>query len=276
MLKQRIITALVLMPLAILAILKLSHLWFALVMGLVLLLGAWEWSRIAGMTHAVRRVLFVAGIAGILFLLTWLLHTDINSLPVLLGLIAGYWLLLLVQVVRFNRASGATATPHLGFGIISGVIILGGTFVGLVGLRHHTQYGPQLVLLLMILIWAADSAAYFTGQAFGKHKLAMKVSPGKSWEGVGGALLATIVIVAFCGWYFRQSWQVQWLAQCVAIVTVAFSILGDLTESMFKRVAGVKDSGQILPGHGGIMDRIDSLTAGAPVFLLGLTLTGLP
>jgi len=136
----------------------------------------------------------------------------------------------------------------------------------------HANYGSVYFLLLMLLIWGADTGAYFVGRAIGKHKLAPKVSPGKSIEGaIGGILFAIVIMVIFL--------QIQEIAisdyagyLMLAVVISSVSVLGDLYESLFKRTSGIKDSGNILPGHGGILDRIDSLTAAAPFFLLGLSL----
>jgi phosphatidate cytidylyltransferase len=137
--------------------------------------------------------------------------------------------------------------------------------------RLHEQ-GPQLMLFLLLLVVAADIGAYFAGRALGKHKLAPRVSPGKTWEGVGGGLVAAAMMAAFGVWWFDMD-AVPFMALCI-VVAIA-SVVGDLTESMFKRHAGLKDSGNLLPGHGGVLDRVDSVTAAAPVFLIGLERLGL-
>lgn len=276
MLKLRILTALILMPLVILAVLWLPHRWFTVILSAILLLGAWEWAFIAGLKTNFQRAGFLVG-AGLLFTaLTLLLHTNHNLIIYMLWPIFLAWVLALVGVIRVNAnpvmLGAARGTL---FNIICGYLILAGTFIGLIGIRQYQVQGPQLVLMLLILIWVADSAAYFTGRALGKHKLAIHVSPGKSWEGVVGALLATIVTVFIISQYLNHTVTEQIRFQLVCLLSVAFSILGDLTESLFKRLAGIKDSGQILPGHGGVMDRIDSLTAAAPVFLLGISMAGL-
>ncbi|MDZ7736438.1 MAG: phosphatidate cytidylyltransferase [Gammaproteobacteria bacterium] len=139
-------------------------------------------------------------------------------------------------------------------------------------LRNSAAGGEYWVLFLFVLIWCADSAAYFAGRSWGRHKLAAMVSPGKTLEGLGGALAAALVLVlvaAFAAPLVDRDGLVIGLA-VLALVTVLMSVLGDLAESLFKRLAGVKDSGSILPGHGGILDRIDSLTAAVPTFVAGL------
>ena len=131
--------------------------------------------------------------------------------------------------------------------------------------------GAQWVLFVFALVWMADIGAFFFGRRFGRVRLAPEVSPGKTWEGVlGGIAVSSLVAVAGSAW-FHVSWPI-FVPLCLA--AVGFSIIGDLTESLLKRFAGVKDSGSVFPGHGGVMDRIDSLTGAAPVLLLGLTLLG--
>jgi phosphatidate cytidylyltransferase len=134
--------------------------------------------------------------------------------------------------------------------------------------------GIYTLLFLFALIWGADSAAYFVGRKWGKHKLAPQVSPGKSWQGLCGALVCALFIAAIAGWLSETPIQLWWRGAVIAVVTVLFSVMGDLFESMIKRQAGVKDSGQLLPGHGGLLDRIDSLTAAAPIFVLVMMLGG--
>ena len=126
-----------------------------------------------------------------------------------------------------------------------------------------------------LLVWGADTAAYFAGRRFGKNKLLVSVSPGKSWEGVWGALLASLLLSLVGGFYFEFTASQLLLFMLVGLLTVVFSIVGDLNESYYKRRVGLKDSGKILPGHGGILDRIDSLTAAAPVYYFGLVMSGI-
>lgn len=281
MLKQRLLTALFLLPMVIWVVLSLPHTIFTLVLSGILLLGAWEWSRIAGIHHPVWRIGYCLMLALLLALTSWLLRVDSQFLlPIVIG--SGiWWLISFAWVMYFNReqipaiALTGLRRAEVGTGL-AGFIILLGTFVGLVGLRDNYTQGPILVFMLLMLIWIADSAAYFVGRKFGKHKLAAHVSPGKTWEGVAGAIVAICITVLIVSTMLKFDIHQQLLLLAICLITVLFSILGDLTESMFKRRAGIKDSGQLLPGHGGIMDRIDSLTSAAPIFLLGLMLTGLP
>jgi phosphatidate cytidylyltransferase len=152
---------------------------------------------------------------------------------------------------------------------MGGVMLLVPMWVALINL--HSDYGGEYFLLLMLLIWGADSGAYFVGRVFGKHKLAPKVSPGKSVEGVIGGVIFAVVIMLIFLQYQNIAIDNYFGYLLLAIVVTSISVLGDLYESLFKRISGFKDSGNILPGHGGILDRIDSLTAAAPFFLLGLS-----
>ncbi|NOR40680.1 MAG: phosphatidate cytidylyltransferase, partial [Gammaproteobacteria bacterium] len=135
--------------------------------------------------------------------------------------------------------------------------------------------GPKLTLMLLVLVWLADSGAYFAGRQWGKTKLAPAISPGKTWEGVYGGLLSSLVFAAVAGGLYSHSfgWTLKFML--VAAVTVLFSVAGDLLESLMKRHSGIKDSGHIIPGHGGIFDRIDGLVAAAPMFLIGFLWLGL-
>jgi phosphatidate cytidylyltransferase len=138
-------------------------------------------------------------------------------------------------------------------------------------LAGHEPDGRRLLFLLVLLIAAADIGAYFGGRRFGRHKLAPRVSPGKTWEGLAAGLLAALLVAAAMARLLDFP-ALPWLAVC--LVVVLLSVVGDLLESMFKRRAGLKDSSALLPGHGGVLDRIDSLTAAGPAFLLGLLLLG--
>ena len=262
MLRQRVITALILAPFVIFVILWVPHLITAAVLALLVAAGAWEWSAFPGFTRAATRLAYVAMIAACVGL-TWYVGIDSFGSTMLLYASLAWWALALVWIAlapgNVNRVTAA----------IAGLFALVPVWLALV--RLHAQ-GPQLLLFLLLLVVAADIGAYFAGRAFGKHKLAPRVSPGKTWEGVGGGLTAAAVMAAFGVWWFNMD-TLPFMALCI-LVAIA-SVVGDLTESMFKRHAGLKDSGNLLPGHGGVLDRVDSVTAAAPVFLIGLERLGL-
>ena len=171
-------------------------------------------------------------------------------------------------VVRYQMNKNINLTSSFSKTII-GIVILIPAWLSLV-LIHLSSSGVSLMLFLFFLIWLADSAAYFSGRRFGSKKLANNVSPGKTWEGVYGALTMSLLFGASYAFYTDMKFMVAVNFILLTLFTASFSILGDLVESMFKRMAGIKDSSNILPGHGGVLDRIDSLTSAAPVFFAGL------
>jgi phosphatidate cytidylyltransferase len=262
MLRQRVITALVLGPLVILVVLAVPHTITAAVLSLLVVAGAWEWSAFPGFTAYSARLAYVAFIS-VCLVASWYVGIDNLQSDLMLYAALAWWMLALLWIAvtpsNVNRATAA----------IAGLFVLVPAWVALV--RLHAD-GPQLLLFLLLLVVAADIGAYFAGRAFGKHKLAPKVSPGKTWEGVFGGLFAALLMAALGVWWFDMS-TVPFMILCL-VVAVA-SVIGDLTESMFKRHAGLKDSGSLLPGHGGVLDRVDSVTAAAPVFVIGLERLGL-
>ncbi|MDH5784983.1 MAG: phosphatidate cytidylyltransferase [Chromatiales bacterium] len=265
MLKQRIITALILAPLVVWAILSLQNATLSMILGVVFTLGAWEWSRLVGIECHLGRIGYSA-IFPVSFYFYYPLLSEGTWLQFLLTLAAVWWALALLSVVTFPRSEGLWKSSALARAF-AGPFVLIPSWGALTLL--HSSYGPGYFILLMLIIWGADSGAYFAGRAFGKHKLAPHVSPGKSWEGViGGLLTAVVIAVIATQWLDAVSGLTGFIT--LVVLTVFISVLGDLTESLFKRVMTIKDSGTILPGHGGVLDRIDSLTAAAPIFTLGL------
>lgn len=268
MLKQRIITALILLPIALCGFFLLEGLGFALFIGLVVTLGAWEWARLAGFAAQLSRVVYAAIVA----LLLLLMYVMPGVAPWVLGVAVLWWALATFLVLTYPQTSGHWSS--VACKSVIGLLILLPAWQGLVMIKH-LPLGNWLIMAVMVLVWGADIGAYFSGRAFGKRKLAPAVSPGKSWEGVYGGLFLTLVITAIVG--FVRGWTVtqMLLALVGAAVVVVISVVGDLTESMFKRQAGIKDSSNLLPGHGGVLDRIDSLTAAIPVFAVLLWMSNL-
>jgi phosphatidate cytidylyltransferase len=274
MLKQRIITGTLLGLGAILLIVGASPLLFVGSLALATLLACWEWADLAGISSATGRLLYCAlsaAIMAVLFFCAGLFGTQPQSIwiVVVLGLAAAWWIVALLCVATFpasGRWWGAVVTRAL-----IGWLVLLPAWFAFMYLRVQA-HGEWLILFMLALVAAADIGAYFSGTRFGRNKLAPAVSPGKSWEGFFGGL-ACSVLLAVMVWYctHQQLALGAWLT--VVVVTVLASILGDLAESMVKRYRGVKDSGSLLPGHGGVMDRLDSISAAAPIFALGLLLT---
>lgn len=267
MLKQRVLTALVLGPLAVWCIWSLPSPVFSLILGLILAIGAWEWGGLA-LLRGPARIAYVL-VYGLCLVL---LH-GVSGQPGVTGTVLGagllWWLGALVLVLRYPGGGWRVRPVPVA---AAGLLVLGTAWLGLMAV--HRGAGPAWLLFLFVLVWTADIGAFFAGRRFGRHKLAVRVSPGKTWEGLGGALAAAGIV----GWGGAMLLGVPGdeipglLGFCLA--TVLISVVGDLLESLFKRMAGKKDSGTLLPGHGGILDRVDSLTAAAPLFALGLSWVG--
>jgi phosphatidate cytidylyltransferase len=259
MLKQRIITALILLPIALCGFFLLEGSGFALFIGLVVTLGAWEWARLAGFAAQSIRVAYAAVVALALFVM----HIVPGLAPWVLGASVLWWGVATYLVLTYPQSSEHWASAACK--LVIGLLILLPAWQGLVLIKQE-PLGNWLIMAVMVLVWGADIGAYFSGRAFGKRKLAPQVSPGKSWEGVYGGLLMSLVITAIVGFVRDWSFVQMLMGLFGAAIIVFISVVGDLTESMFKRQSGIKDSSNLLPGHGGVLDRIDSLTAAIPVF----------
>lgn len=272
MLKTRAITYVVLVTLVVSGILYLPSFLFTLISGLIFLVAVWEWTRLAGFQSVRGRVgcfILIPFIALlILALLLWIGKGILFE--VVPFIVVAFWVFALIVIYRYPKDSAFLSSQTVG--VIAGCLTLAPPWVALNAL-HHVH--PYWVLYVMILVWVADTAAYFAGRSFGKHKLALAVSPGKTWEGAMGALVMTLLISIGAYRLFELTYISLWEWMLLNAVTVGFSIVGDLFESLFKRLRNLKDSGVILPGHGGILDRIDSLTAALPIFTLGFVLLSL-
>jgi phosphatidate cytidylyltransferase len=264
-LKQRIITALVLVPLVLGAVFYLPNLIFSYVIALVLLLGAWEWANLMGWEDTPKRAAYVVSCAVLMVLvqLGGVTSLPLWSLP--------WWFAATYLVIKYPQYHQLWA--HKRVLAIIGFMVLLPAWQGLVQLQARVN-GPWYVMFVMLLVWGADTGAYFAGRRWGRRKLAPRVSPGKSIAGLVGGLLTTALIAIVVGaWQgFTPLGWTQFLL--LTLCTVLASVIGDLTESMFKRERGIKDSGSLLPGHGGVLDRIDSMTAAVPVFAAGLLMSG--
>jgi len=272
-LNKRIGTALVLVPLVVAAVLFLPTVLFALMLTVVTGLGAWEWSGLAKLPSRFMQQLFTALVVFFLAIVWFVLQWQ-AGLMVLLLIALAWWSVAATWVIRFPDSASIWSTS-VWWRVIIGILVLVPAWAGLVALHGHGEQGPWLILLLMLLIWGADSGAYFTGRKWGKDKLVPQVSPGKSWQGLYGGVVTAVLMMLLLIQLLPVQINYQLFFIAICIITIMFSVLGDLVESMFKRSAGVKDSGNLLPGHGGVLDRIDSLTAAAPIFALGILGTGL-
>lgn len=260
MLKYRLITSLILVPL-ILAILFYAGPWFLLgIVFIILMMCGWEWTRLIVIKQMFYRILFI-----LLLTLSFWASSQWYNYWLAAGLCM--WFIILFAVLSYPSSENIWGKKSVVS--ISGLILLPLFVQSLIGL-YQLPEGKWLVLYLLLLIWAADIGAYFAGKQWGRHKLIPRVSPGKSWEGVLGGL-SLVVLVSLCGYFWLKPEPV-WLWIVLALAIAWVSILGDLFISMLKRRCQLKDTGALLPGHGGILDRLDSLIAALPFFYFGLTL----
>ena len=297
MLWQRITTALIMLPLALFAIFLLPLETFSKVVAVIVLIGFWEWTGFIGKVSFISRVAYVLVSAGLMWFVYnnslpidywngWILPESLGELFQLrdaafisLILSALWWVFAFILVIVFPKISESFISNFFIMAVI-GWLLLVPTWVALTGLRSigmalDFSRGSGLLLFALCLVWAADTGAFVSGKMFGKHKLAPHVSPKKTWEGVlGGVLFATLISFVAVKTLSIPEDKFIGLAILASII-VSFSVIGDLTESIFKRLSGLKDSGKILPGHGGILDRIDGLTAALPLCLLGFAILGI-
>ena len=268
MLKTRVITALVLLALVLPSLFFLPQAYWAILAALFIGVGAWEWGGLLGMGEPARRALGAA-LAALCTIVSLLapaamgVGADALAAPWVLaayGVAAVFWCLVVPLWM-----GGKWPLPRGLGGMLVGLVVLFPTWLALVQLRVP---GPGILLAILAVVWIADIAAYFSGKAFGKHKLAPAISPGKTWEGAVGAGFGVVVYgsVLRIVYAFEPVGMPLWILGLLAVT--AISIVGDLYESLLKRQAGIKDSSNVLPGHGGVLDRIDSLTSTLPVVAL--------
>jgi phosphatidate cytidylyltransferase len=263
MLRTRVITGCVLGALLLLGLFLLPPSWSVPAFGLVFAIGAWEWAGFGALRNPAARFGYTL-IVTLLLALSWQWTGERTHLILFLAAACIWWVIACFWLMLAPARQRPVVT------LLCGAAVLAPAFVALARLQispHGFARGPQTVLWLVLMVCAADIGAYFAGRSFGRRKLAPRVSPGKTIEGAIGGLIGVALVAAGGAVYFGLP---------VAAVTAfgfgvgIFSIIGDLTESMFKRAAALKDSGTLLPGHGGLLDRIDSVTAAAPLYALGL------
>ncbi len=262
--KKRVITAAVLIAVLLVVVLWLPPEATVIALTVVVLAGAWEWSAFLRASRLWQRLLYVAVVA-VLLPLVWNYTKGVDGLKLVLQIAVAWWVVALGWVMFAPRLVSSSAAA------IAGVLALVPAWIALARLRVDFIRGAEWVLFALILVQVADIGAFFVGRRFGRRRLAPNVSPGKTWEGVIGGLIASGLVAVIGSSRFGIP-LLQFLPLCLAVV--AFSIVGDLTESLLKRFAGLKDSGRLFPGHGGVMDRIDSVTGAAPVLFFGLLLIG--
>jgi len=260
MLKKRFITSVVSLVILGAVLFVVPAVVARLVITAVILIGAWEWSGFLSLAGNAARFAYVAVIAALMASIMFVVPEMSDRL---LQLACVWWFVAFLWTFAFPTPIPSAVRW------LCGALVLVPLFVALISLY---SLAPKYLLFALLIVWAADMGAYFAGKQFGRVKLAPSISPGKTWEGVFGGLLMVVVLSLVWAHYADLQASVL-LPFCLAVA--ALSVVGDLTVSMFKRTAGVKDSGRMFPGHGGVLDRIDSVAAAAPLFLLGLTWLGL-
>jgi phosphatidate cytidylyltransferase len=273
MLKQRIITALVLVALLLPALFAATAEPLAGISLVLIAAAAWEWGRLNGL--AMRGALRTGVACLLVCLVFWANKLAYQTTSVLWMVTGAVWVLAGAQLMR----KGVEGWTHIsrGLRLVFGVAALSLTWLAM---YQAKVMGTNFLLSILLLVWMADVAAYFSGRAFGRHKLALHISPGKSWEGVWGGMTG-VVVLAFAWLYVEQQFDLGslslytrlsargWGMLVVGVLfLVAMSVVGDLVESLVKRSAGMKDSSQLLPGHGGVLDRVDALLPTFPLALM--------
>jgi len=268
-LKLRLITAAILIPILVACIIWLPIPYFDLLIAVVATLGAWEWTRFMQLATPAQRIFYL-----VIFVLalgsSWFVkmqYPDYVSYILYMALL--WWFCAFLLIITYPQHESLRRNVLI-TGLI-GLFVLVPCWLSIVVLRDEFQHGVYLVLYIFTIIAIADSGAYFGGRLWGRNKLAPKVSPGKTWEGVVSGMFCVVILALVCAKVLGlplPDWRYVSSFVAISVVTGLFSIMGDLTESLFKRQVGLKDSGKILPGHGGILDRIDSMTAAAPLFVI--------
>jgi len=276
LLKQRIITALILAPLMIGGIFFLPIEQFAYFIGAIVTVAAWEWANLSGYSSPAFRIAYAAIIAASTFVTAYFIDSNPEISFVILTIGAIWWLIACFLVVQYPKKVALWQAKPVR--AVLGFLVLIPMWVGFMTLKSQ-EHSALIIVYVMLLIWGADTGAYFAGKTWGKAKLAPNVSPGKSWAGFWGGLATTgliAVIFSLCinQWLGAISIDDFVLLAIITFVTAIISVMGDLVESMMKRHRGIKDSSQLLPGHGGVLDRIDSMAAAVPVFAFLIVFLG--
>lgn len=262
---QRIVTAVVLVVVLLLVFFTLPPAAALGVLGVFVVIAAWEWSGFLTLDSTGARAAYTGLLAVLMVAVLWLIPTRVPLMP-LLWVSLCWWVCALVWLTRYPTGIRRDV------GALCGVLVIVPAWAGIVALLGAADGGPEYVLFVLAIVWAADIGAYFVGRRFGRTKLAPSVSPGKTWEGLVGGLVAAVIAAALGAWWFGLS---PLLLIPIGLSVGAISVVGDLTVSMFKRNAGLKDSGNLFPGHGGVLDRVDSVTAAVPLFVLEFCWLGL-
>jgi phosphatidate cytidylyltransferase len=272
--RTRILTGLVLAPAAVAGVLWLPTAWLALVAAVLLLAGLWEWTRLTGLSDPMPRLGYITANALMIAALAWAAGPNLFALKAAALLGVAWWVLALAWLWRFEFGQADRSRFRI-LKLLAGSLAAVPAWAALVWLHQLPGHGPRWALFAVMLVWAADTGAYFVGVRMGKHKMAPRISPNKSWEGFWGGLAGASLIAVFAVKPLGLGWDDLPVLVFLTIVAAMMSVAGDLFESLLKRHSGHKDSGRLIPGHGGMLDRLDSLLAALPVFMVGKLWLGL-
>jgi phosphatidate cytidylyltransferase len=274
--RTRILAAAVMAPLAVAAVLLLPTPYLAALLAALLMIGLWEWTFLAGVHDTLPRMGYLVANALLMAALVWGAGRGHQLFTLKLVSLIGavWWLFALIWLARFDFASKDDRLS-CAVKLLAGSLSAIPAWAALCWLHASQPHGPGWALFAVAIVWAADSGAYFVGVRFGKRKLAPRISPGKSWEGLFGGLATTMLLAVAVTPAFGLAWSSLPSLLLLTVVTALFSVAGDLFESLLKRHAGAKDSSDLIPGHGGLLDRLDSILAALPVFVVGKEWLGL-
>lgn len=274
MLKQRIITSLILTPFVIWAVFDMPNVYWSLFILFLVGLSSWEWAHLAGIGHSTLKGIYTATAIIAVVLLVWFVELSRQEFYILMYISIAWWLYRIVKVLFYRKPTEPNSVARLNVATALSIIVaLILPFYSLIYLRNDYNF-PGYLFYLLMTIWTADVFAYFSGKYLGRDKLAPHVSPGKTWQGVYGALIGTLLGSIIGSFSFGFTLNQSFIFAAITFVIVVVSIFGDLSESLYKRQNSIKDSGNLLPGHGGILDRVDSLSAAAPFYIVALSMLG--
>jgi phosphatidate cytidylyltransferase len=274
--KQRLITALILAPLMVGGIFFLPIEQFAYFIGFIVTVAAWEWANLSGYSSPIVRIGYAGFVAVATFVAAYFIDKNAELASLILAVGVFWWFVACLLVIQYpDKVVLWQARPVRA---VLGLLVLIPMWVGFMTLKSQ-EHSSLIIVYVMLLIWGADTGAYFSGKTWGNKKLAPNVSPGKSWAGFWGGLATTGLIAVIFSLCINQWLRPMTLADftllaVMTFITAIISVMGDLVESMMKRHRGIKDSSQLLPGHGGVLDRIDSMASAVPVFAFFMLLFG--
>lgn len=279
MTKTRLLAALVMAPLAIAAVLLLPTPWMAALSAAMFLIGLWEWLKLAEIEDTLSRSVLLVVNLLLMVALVWASRSASGGSLVLLQIMVmigvGWWCLAALWLRHYDFASDHDTHARV-FKLAAATLSVIPAWCALALIHASQPHGNRWLLVALMIIWAADSGAYFAGRKFGRTKLSPRISPNKTVEGMVGGVVAGMIVALVAAPLANDAITMKQLVYVaiIAIWTILFSVVGDLFESLLKRHVGAKDSGNLIPGHGGVLDRIDSVLAALPVFALGKLLFG--